>query len=515
MFRNMSLTKKVILLSVMIALSTLIFVSWFFISERQLILEEKKESVKHSVEVAYGVIKYYHKRSTEGTMSEDEAKAAALATIKTMRYGVGDVEYFWVNDMHPKMLMHPTKPDLDGKDVSENKDPNGKRLFVEFVSMVKAHESGFVFYMWPFPGKDEPMDKVSYVKGFKEWGWVLGSGLYIHDVDEEIIQRITTFSMGFFPFAIIFFVVYFLVGRSIIRGLRAAVGIAQSIAAGDLTRNIEVRSNDEIGLLLQSLKEMNEYLVTVVGKIRTDTKDIVYSSSELSQGNNDLSARTESQAASLEETASTMEELTSTVKNNAERTRVATQESFMASEIATKGGRVIAEVVDVMESIKQSSGKIGDIIGVINDIAFQTNILALNAAVEAARAGEQGRGFAVVATEVRNLAQRSASAAKEIKDLITASTFTTEAGSELVANAGSTMNEIVHAVKRVTEIIEEIAIASDEQSSGITQINSAIEQMDAATQQNAALVEQSAKATTALADKAQILSQSVDIFHLS
>ncbi|MBP9871707.1 MAG: methyl-accepting chemotaxis protein, partial [Nitrosomonas sp.] len=266
---------------------------------------------------------------------------------------------------------------------------------------------------------------------------------------------------------------------------------------------------------LQALKTMNENLQDLVGKVRMSTDQISTASGEIATGNSDLSQRTEEQASSLEETASSMEELTSTVKQNADNARQANQLASGASEIAAKGGTVVGQVVETMSSINESSKKIVDIISVIDGIAFQTNILALNAAVEAARAGEQGRGFAVVATEVRTLAQRSAAAAKEIKELINDSVNKVEDGTRLVDEAGSTMNEIVIAVKRVTDIMSEISAASQEQSSGIEQINQAVTQMDEVTQQNAALVEEAAAAAESMQEQAQALTQAVTRFKLS
>ncbi|MEO8839164.1 MAG: methyl-accepting chemotaxis protein, partial [Herbaspirillum sp.] len=281
-----------------------------------------------------------------------------------------------------------------------------------------------------------------------------------------------------------------LITRSIVRPLHDAVGLASRVAAGDLSEMIEVRTQDETGQLFQALKNMNESLAGIVSQVRLGTATITNASAEIAAGNMDLSSRTEQQASSLEETASSMEELTSTVKQNADNARQANQLAVSASEVAVQGGNVVAQVVETMSSINTSSKKIVDIISVIDGIAFQTNILALNAAVEAARAGEQGRGFAVVAAEVRNLAQRSASAAKEIKQLISDSVEKVDCGTRLVDQAGSTMSEIVASVKRVTDIIGEISAASAEQTSGIEQINEAINQMDQVTQQNAALVEQ-------------------------
>ncbi|MHB1176585.1 MAG: methyl-accepting chemotaxis protein [Sulfuriferula sp.] len=302
--------------------------------------------------------------------------------------------------------------------------------------------------------------------------------------------------------------------RAISGPLNEAIRVAKSVAAGDLTQAIEVRSKDETGQLMQAMKDMNDSLVHIVGQVRNGTETIAVASRQIASGNADLSARTESQASSLEETASSMEELTGTVKQNAEHARHANQLVGSTAEIAANGGQLVGQVVTTMASIKSSSRKIADIIGVIDGIAFQTNILALNAAVEAARAGEQGRGFAVVAAEVRNLAQRSAGAAKEIKTLISDSVEQVDAGSKLVDEAGEAMDDIVTSVELVVDIISGIATASQEQSSGIEQVNQAVGQMDEATQQNAALVEQAAAAAESLQDQAAKLAQAVSIFRL-
>ena len=302
--------------------------------------------------------------------------------------------------------------------------------------------------------------------------------------------------------------------RAIVRPIERAVEIAGAVAAGDLTQKIEVDSRDETGRLLQALKDMNTSLVNIVTQVRGGTDTIATASGEIAAGNLDLSSRTEQQAGSLEETASSMEELTSTVKQNADNARQANVLAASAQQVAGKGGEVVEQVVKTMGAINSSATRIVDIIAVIDGIAFQTNILALNAAVEAARAGEQGRGFAVVAGEVRNLAQRSAAAAKEIKGLIDDSVEKVHHGSELVDQAGATMAEIVQSVGRVTDIISEISAASQEQTAGIEQINSAVTQMDQVTQQNAALVEEASAAAQALQEEARALAQAVGTFRL-
>jgi methyl-accepting chemotaxis protein len=303
--------------------------------------------------------------------------------------------------------------------------------------------------------------------------------------------------------------------RSICEPLDSARGLAASIAAGDLTQQVSVEGRDETAAMLRALGAMQASLQDMVAQVRSSTESIGTASHEIATGNQDLSSRTEQTAANLQQAASSMEQLTGTVRQSADSARQANQLASSAAEVAARGGKVVSEVVSTMEEINASSKKIADIIGVIDGIAFQTNILALNAAVEAARAGEQGRGFAVVAGEVRNLAQRSAQAAKEIKGLIGASVEKVDSGSKLVADAGQTMKEIVGSVQRVTDIIGEITAAASEQSDGIGQVNTAVVQLDQMTQQNAALVEQSAAAAESLKAQAGQLARAVGSFRLT
>ena len=327
--------------------------------------------------------------------------------------------------------------------------------------------------------------------------------------DTSVISMLTVFAVAFGVLC------SWLLTTGITRPLRQALALAETVAAGDLTHTVTTSAKDETGALLTALGNMNNSLVSIVSQVRSGTDSIATASSEIAAGNLDLSSRTEQQAGSLEETASSMEELTGTVKQNADNARQANQLAITAAGIASRGGAVVAEVVATMGSINASSRKIVDIISVIDGIAFQTNILALNAAVEAARAGEQGRGFAVVAGEVRNLAQRSAAAAKEIKGLIDDSVSKVDIGAKLVDQAGATMDEVVASVKRVTDIIGEISSASTEQTHGIEQVNQAIVQMDQVTQQNAALVEEAAAAAGSLQDQAHGLAQVVSVFKLN
>ncbi len=302
---------------------------------------------------------------------------------------------------------------------------------------------------------------------------------------------------------------------SITRRLQRASEVARTVAAGNLAEQIETGRDDELGKLLVSLKDMNNSLAGIVGRVRQAAEMVTSASSQIAAGNTDLSARTEEQASSLEQTAASIEEMTATVNQNAQNASQANDVAVSAAEVARRGGQAVDEVVKMMESIQSSSRKIGDIIGVIDSIAFQTNILALNAAVEAARAGEQGRGFAVVAGEVRSLAQRSAEAAKEIKTLITDSVGRVDAGAKLAGDAGKTMSEVVSSVNRVSHIIGEIATATGEQSAGIGQVNQAVGELDKATQQNASLVEESTAASESLRSLANEMVDAVAVFRLA
>ncbi len=329
-------------------------------------------------------------------------------------------------------------------------------------------------------------------------------------------RRATGVSLGLMGvIGVITLVVAMHFSRGITTPIGDTVKIARAVADGDLTQTVQVRGTDETGQLLAAMRDMQDRLQTLVRVVRANSQGVALASSEIAKGHQDLSARTEQQASALEETASSMEQLGATVQHNASNAAAANQLAHDASAVATRGGDVVAQVVGNMRDINASSKKIADIIGVIDGIAFQTNILALNAAVEAARAGEQGRGFAVVAAEVRSLAGRSANAAREIKSLITESVERVEQGAALVDQAGTTMTDVVGSVRRVTEIIAEISTASRQQSAGMSQVGQAVTQIDSTTQQNAALVEQGAAAAEALRRQAEELARVVEAFKLS
>ena len=482
---------------------------------RDVRLEERKNDLTNIGQTALSMVKGYGALAESGALTKEEAQKRAKAAVKSLRYGTDG--YFSISTSAQIIIMHPIKTELDGKDLTNFKDPAGKNLFVEITKAGSQPGGSFVNYLWPKVGAAEPLPKTSFVIAYQPWDWNLTTGAYMDDINAAFLRTLTQMAILFAVVAAALVALVIVINRGILRTIGGdpakAAEVANRIAQGDLTPNIETAPGDQSSLLY-AVRSMRDSLLSTIANIKTSADTIATASQEIASGNLDLSSRTEQQAGSIEETASAMEELTSTVKQNADNARQANQLAESASEVAIQGGSVVGQVVQTMEGITDSSRKIADIIGVIDGIAFQTNILALNAAVEAARAGEQGRGFAVVASEVRSLAQRSASAAKEIKSLIDDSVAKVDTGSKLVEQAGATMTEVVASVRRVTDIVGEISSASQEQSAGIAEVGRAITQMDEGTQQNAALVEQAAAAAQSLQDQATTLAGLVGRFQI-
>ncbi|RKP59032.1 hypothetical protein D7S86_03730 [Pararobbsia silviterrae] len=490
--------------------------SWAAYQSRASMLEERKTAIRKVVESGYALVADYAARADRNELSVDDAKQQAMARLASMRFSGNG--YFIITDAHPTVLMHPTLADLRNKDVTDYKDAKGVRMFVEMVKVAQANGEGFVQYDARLTTANHSAPKLTFVKQFKPWDWYVESGLYLDDVDAAFYSMLIRYLLTVLVIGGVITGAMLAIIRSVHRSLGGepdyAGSIAEAIADGDLTGAVSLRGADEHSMLY-SMSRMQHTLASTITRIRVGTDAITVASQEIAAANDDLSGRTEQQAASLEQTASSMEQLTATVKQNADNARQASQMAANASEIALEGGGVVREVVATMHTISASSNKIVDIISVIEGIAFQTNILALNAAVEAARAGEEGRGFAVVASEVRSLARRSGDAAKEIKSLIERSVQRVHDGESLVERAGTTMESVVQAVRRVTDIMGEISAASEEQSSGIEQVNRAITHMDEAVQQNAAMVEEAAAAAKSLEEQANELRDAVNTFRVS
>jgi methyl-accepting chemotaxis protein len=512
--RKLSLNAKLWTILALMWLGLLMLGGWAAWSTRGVMLQERKAALKSDVEIGASVIKDYAAKVASGELTLADAQQQAKARLLSMRFSPDG--YFVVYDADFKTLVH-ANPAIVGRNMKDNKDTDGRYYIQEQARTLQADGEAFTQYAFIRPGATVAEPKMSYAVYFKPWSWTLFTGASIAAVDAEFYAEVRKMLIYLSVIGAALTALTMMVIRSVRGSLGGepayAAEIAEKIADGDLNLQIEINQKDTTSMLFM-MRRMQEHLAATIVRIRQGTDAINTGAGEIAAGNLDLSSRTEQQAASLEETASSMEELTATVKQNADNARQAGQLAQSASDIAERGGEVVGQVVQTMQGITESSRKIADIIGVIDGIAFQTNILALNAAVEAARAGEQGRGFAVVASEVRSLAQRSAQAAKEIKGLIGDSVERVGTGSELVERAGTTMDEVVVAVKRVTDIMGEISAASEEQSHGIMQINQAVTQMDQVTQQNAALVEQAAAAAGALEGQARTLKEAVALFRV-
>ncbi|WP_081077924.1 methyl-accepting chemotaxis protein [Burkholderia pseudomultivorans] len=483
---------------------------------RDVRLEERKSDLVHATQIALATIEFYAKRADAGELSAEQAQKQAMDVIRGLRYGEAGSGYFSIVNSKGVVLMYPFDASIQNKPLSEL-NPKAAAIVQQQIDLAARTGSGFQRFDYPkeTSGVTTDAPRIAYVDMYRPWDWVINTSLFVDDIDSAFQANLLQ-SLGILALiALVLSGIVVALNRGIARTIGGepgdAVEIAGRIAANDFTAAIATAPDDR-GSLLYSMKRMQANLSGAINGIKASADSIASAAAQISAGDLDLSRRTEMQAASLQETAASMAELSSRVGQNTDNVRQASQVAVQAVQSAERCNGVVSQVVEAMGSIDASSGRIAEIVGIIESIAFQTNILALNAAVEAARAGEQGRGFAVVASEVRSLAQRSSSASKEIRDLIHESVGRVRGGVELVNAAGTSMAEIMQAISRVTALMEEIAAASVEQGHGIDQVNQAVSEMDRATQHNAAYVEEVAAAAQSLDDQSKQLVAMISNF---
>jgi len=513
LMRNLDFRAKALLISLASLIPMVCLIGLLLNSKTDDSLKDRMAATRQHVEIAHGVLVWAQAKEASGEMKHEQAQSYAKQAIAAMRYDKD--EYFWINDMTPTVVMHPIKPELNGQDVSALKDANGYPLFIGFVDKVRKDSEGFVSYLWTKPGMTDPVEKVSYVKGFTPWGWVVGSGIYIDDLRAEQrnrIQLVGSVLAAVVLLAAYVFICFYKVNQG---GLALVSRHLNELASGDLSKRPGTPwGKDEPALLILDLHKVYDSILDLIQRMDHASRELASTSAEVSRASLDLSRRTEDAASNLGIQASAVQQINDQINQSAQHTQQAAVMAGGNAEVAEQGGKIIGNVVDTMEGIRTSSSRISEIIGTIDGIAFQTNILALNAAVEAARAGESGRGFAVVASEVRSLAGRSAAAAREIKTLISDSQEKVIQGAHVVEDAGRNISEIVANAKQINSFLDEISRATHDQSGEVAQVVNAIRQLDDSTQQNAALVEQTSASAESLNAQATELTREIARFRL-
>ncbi|MCQ4347270.1 methyl-accepting chemotaxis protein [Pseudomonas stutzeri] len=507
--RNLTTSQKLWATLVAAWLAMLVLMFWSAWQARSVLFDERRAKVESQIEIARSVIRDVAAQVQRGGMSLDAGQLYASELIKSMRYDDGRGYFFIFDDSF--VLAHPTIP--ASTPVEDFKDADGRHLFVEMAEAVKkAGDRAFVDYRWAHANGAELENKRSFVRAFEPWGWYIGTGTYIADINQMFFGRLIQSGFALLLVGLPLSLLMGWVIRDLLRNLggdpRYAVSVVRQIAEGDLSQPPRLQPGDSESLLAE-MNRMRESLARTIGDISQSAHEVQDEAQAISASNAELAARTEQQAAALAETASTMEELTSTVRQNADHADQARRLAANCADNARKGGTAMEQVVEAMNAIQASAGQMSSIVDTIDSIAFQTNILALNASVEAARAGEQGRGFAVVAGEVRKLASRSAEAAHEIKGLIDGAGGQVRTGNERVRQTGEVIRGMVADMGRLNTLIGEISSASAEQSNGIEQVSVAVAQMDQMTRRNAGMVQDGAHAAQRLSQQSVRLNQHV------